>query len=393
MPRRDLETLVTSWSYPTRILFGPGTVQQVGEACREAGVMRPLVVTDPELAKLAPVEHCLEALRAAGLEHGLFTGVRPNPTAENVREGVEVLRIGNHDGVVAVGGGSALDVGKLIAFMVAQKRPIWDFEDIGDYWRRAETAGIRPVVAIPTTAGTGSEVGRAGVVTDPATGRKRIIFHPAMLPKTAILDPQLTLGLPPRLTAWTGMDALAHCVEAYCAPAFHPMSDGIAVEGIRQIHRSLLKAFEDGRDLAARGRMLVASAMGAVAFQKGLGAVHALSHPIGAVYDTHHGLTNAVLLPYVLAHNYDAIENRISRLAAWLGLAGAGFGAFLDWILELRQRLGIPHTLHELGIPRDRFAELARMAVEDPTAAGNALPLTVEAALQILSDAFEGEGV
>jgi alcohol dehydrogenase len=220
-----------------------------------------------------------------------------------------------------------------------------------------------------------------------------VIFHPAMMPKTAILDPQLTVGLSPNLTAWTGMDALAHCIEAYCAPAFHPLSDGVAVEGIRQIHASLLKAYEQGRDLAARGRMLVASAMGAVAFQKGLGAVHALSHPIGALYDTHHGLTNAVLLPYVLAHNSEAIENRMTRLSAWLGLQPPGFGAFLDWILDLRQRLGIPHTLQELGLPRDRFDELARMAVEDPTAAGNPVPLTVEAARQILEDAFSGEGV
>ncbi|GBD44771.1 NAD-dependent methanol dehydrogenase [bacterium HR40] len=393
MPGRDLETLVTSWSYPTRILFGPGTIGRVAEACREAGIARPLVVTDPELAKLMPVARCLEALASGGLAPALFTGVRPNPTEENVREGVQVLRTGDHDGIVAIGGGSALDVGKLVAFMAAQKRPIWDFEDIGDNWKRAETAGIRPVVAIPTTAGTGSEVGRAGVVTDPASHRKRVIFHPLMMPKTAILDPQLTLGLPPRLTAWTGMDALSHCIEAYCAPAFHPLSDGVAVEGVRQIHKALVVAFEDGSDIAARGRMLAASAMGAVAFQKGLGAVHALSHPIGAIYDTHHGLTNAVLLPYVLAHNYEAIETRITRLAAFLGLPQPSFGAFLDWILELRQRLGIPHTLQELGIPRDRFDELARMAVEDPTAAGNPTPLTVEVARQLLEDAFTGEGV
>lgn len=389
----DPATLVTSWSYPTRILYGAGTIGRVAEACREAGMAKPLVVTDPELARLSPVEQCLEALRTGGLEPGLFTGVRPNPTEENVREGVEALKIGGHDGVVAIGGGSALDVGKLVAFMAVQKRPIWDFEDIGDNWKRAETAGIRPVVAIPTTAGTGSEVGRAGVVTDPATHRKRVIFHPSMMPKTAILDPRLTLGLPPRLTAWTGMDALAHCIEAYCAPAFHPMSDGIAVEGIRLVRESLVRAYEDGRDLEARGQMLVASAMGAVAFQKGLGAVHALSHPIGALYDTHHGLTNAVLLPYVLARNYEAIDARIARLAAWLGLRQPGFGAFLDWVLELRQRLGIPHTLHELGIPRERFDQLAQMAVEDPTAAGNPTPLTVEVALELLNEAFEGEGV
>lgn len=393
MASLDPASLVTSWSYPTRIVYGTGTVERVAEACREAGTTKPLVVTDPELAKLSPVEQCLEVLRAGGLEPGLFAGVRPNPTEENVREGVEALEVGGHDGVVAIGGGSALDVGKLVAFMVAQKRPIWDFEDVGDNWKRAETTGIRPVVALPTTAGTGSEVGRAGVVTDPATHRKRVIFHPLMMPRTAILDPRLTIGLPPRLTAWTGMDALSHCIEAYCARGFHPMSDGIAVEGVRLVRESLPAAYEDGRDLAARGRMLVASAMGAVAFQKGLGAVHALSHPIGALYDTHHGLTNAVLLPYVLARNYEAVDRRITRLAAWLGLPQPGFGAFLDWVLELRQRLGIPHTLHELGIPRERFELLAQMAVEDPTAAGNPTPLTVEVALELLNEAFEGEGV
>lgn len=393
MPRSDLETLTTSWAYPTRILFGAGTIGRTAGACRDAGMNRPLVVTDPALAALAPVGQCLEILREGGLEPGLFTGVRPNPTEENVREGVEVLRAGQHDGVVAIGGGSALDVGKLVAFMAGQRRPIWDFEDLDDYWKRADVAGIRPVVAIPTTAGTGSEVGRAGVVTDLATHKKRVIFHPMMMPKTAILDPRLTVGLPPRLTAATGMDALAHCIEAYCAPSFHPMSEGIAVEGIRLVREALPAAYADGSDLAARAEMLAASAMGAVAFQKGLGAIHALSHPIGALYDTHHGLTNAVLMPYVLAANYEAVSDKIARLAAWLGLPRAEFGAFLDWILDLRQQLAIPHTLHELGIPRDRFEELAQMAVEDPTASGNPVPLTVELAMQLLNDVFEGSGV
>jgi alcohol dehydrogenase len=337
--------------------------------------------------------NALKILTDAGLGAAMFSDIKPNPVETNVYRGLEVMKAGNHDGVVAFGGGSALDAGKVVAFMAGQTRPVWDFEDKGDWWRRADPAGIRPVVAVPTTAGTGSEVGRAGVVTDEATRTKKIIFHPLMMPKTAILDPELTAGLPRHLTAATGMDAFAHCLEAYVAPSYHPMAEGIAVEGLRLILDALPRACADGADLGARGRMLTASSMGAVAFQKGLGAIHSLSHPIGAVYDTHHGLTNAVVMPYVLAYNRPAIETKLERLAAWLGLPGRGYAALLDRALSLRAELGIPHTLDALGVPDDRFAELAAMAVRDPTAGGNPRPFGEAEARKMLEDAWAGRGI
>lgn len=387
----DPATLATSWSYPTTVLFGPGSVAKLARACEGAGIRRPLVVTDAGLARGPIVARALAVLREGGLAPALFAEVRSNPVAANVEAGLAVLRGGGHDGVVALGGGSGLDAGKVIAFMAGQKRPLWDFEDIGDYWKRADPAGILPVIAVPTTAGTGSEVGRAGVITDEASHTKKIIFHPLMMPRTAILDAELTTGLPPALTAGTGMDALAHCLEAYLAPGFHPMAEGIAVEGMRLVKEALPVAYRDGGDLAARGRMLAASAMGAVAFQKGLGAIHSLSHPLGAIYDTHHGRTNAVVMPYVLAFNRPAVEDKLARLAAWLGLPGTGFDAVQGWILDLRATLGIPHTLVELGVPGDRLDELAAMAVADPTAGGNPRPLTVEAARGLLERALAGE--
>jgi alcohol dehydrogenase class IV len=392
MLKLDLATLNTTWNYPTTVLFGAGSLRKAARACEGAGMSRPLVVTDPGLAKLPLTERLLEVLREGGLEPDLFTDVRPNPIDANVTAGVTVFDAGGHDGVVALGGGSALDTGKVIAFMAGQTRPLWDFEDIGDWWKRADAEAIRPIVAVPTTAGTGSEVGRAGVITDSATHTKKIIFHPLMMPKTAILDPEVTAGLPPHLTAATGMDALAHCLEAYCVPAYHPMADGIAVEGIRLVKEALPRAFAHGSDLEARGMMLTASAMGAVAFQKGLGAIHSLSHPIGAIHDTHHGLTNAVVMPYVLLFNRRMIEPRIERLAAWLGIAG-GFDGFLGWIVALRAELGIPHTLKALGVPTDRFDDLAAMAIEDPTAGGNPEPLDLAAATRLLAEAYSGVGV
>jgi alcohol dehydrogenase len=387
----DLATLTTTWNYPTTILFGAGSARKVAAACQAAGIRRPLVVTDSGLAHSPIVAGVLASLREAGLAPALFAELRSNPVAANVEAGLRVLRAGGHDGVVAVGGGSGLDAGKVIAFMAGQTRPLWDFEDIGDFWKRADPVGILPVVAVPTTAGTGSEVGRAGVITDEATHTKKIIFHPLMMPRTAILDPELTVGLPQKLTAATGMDALAHCLEAFLAPGFHPMAEGIAVEGIRLVKEALPRAYRDGADLAARGKMLAASAMGAVAFQKGLGAIHSLSHPVGAVYDTHHGLTNAVFMPYVLAFNRPAIAEKLARLAAWLGLSGDGFDAVQGWILDLRAELGIPHTLMELGLPTDRFGELAAMAVQDPTAGGNPRELTVKAAEDLLARAWRGD--
>ncbi|HYJ84321.1 MAG TPA: iron-containing alcohol dehydrogenase [Allosphingosinicella sp.] len=374
-----------NWNYPTAIRFGAGRVAELGEACRGLGIGRPLLVTDPALAKLAMVE---SARSAAGA--GLFCAIHSNPVGADVEAGLAAYREGGHDGVVAFGGGSALDVGKVIAFMSGQPRPLWDFEDKEDWWSRADPAGIAPVVAVPTTAGTGSEVGRAGVILDESEGVKKIIFHPKMLPGIVILDPELTLGLPPNVTAATGMDALSHCLEAYCAPGFHPMADGIAAEGTRLIREWLPRAVEEGGDIDARGHMLVAASMGATAFQKGLGGMHALSHPIGALLGTHHGLTNAVLMPYILAFNRSAIEERLARLAGYVGLADPSFEGFLGWIVELRLRLGIPATLAELGVAAADVERIALMAEADPSAGGNPLPFDAAAARTVLGAAMMG---
>jgi alcohol dehydrogenase class IV len=309
--------------------------------------------------------------------------------AANITAGVAAFKSGGHDGVVAFGGGSALDAGKLIAFMAAQTRPIFDFEDIGDRWTRANAAGVAPVVAVPTTAGTGSEVGRAGVVTDGGSHTKKIIFHPLMMPKVALCDPELTVGMPPVITAGTGMDALAHCIEAYCAPGYHPLADGIAAEGVRLVKQSLARAVKDGGDLEARAHMMAAAAMGATAFQKGLGAIHALSHPVGALYDTHHGMTNAVFMPYVLAFNRKAIDDRIKRLAAYVGLRPS-FRAFLEWVLALRAEIGVPHTLAGLNVGDEQIDRIVAMAPKDPTAGGNPLTFDKRAARTIFKRALEG---
>ena len=378
-----------NWSFPTAIRFGAGRIVELAETCAAAGISRPLFVTDPGLLALPMTASAIESLRAAGLEPGVFAEVQPNPTDANVEAGIKALRAGGHDGAVAFGGGSALDCGKVVAFMRGQTRPMWDFEDVGDWWTRADPAGIAPVVAVPTTAGTGSEVGRAGVITNLALHTKKVIFHPGMMPKVVICDPELTVGLPPALTAGTGMDAFAHCIEAYCAPFFHPLAEGIAVEGIRLVKEYLPDAYRDGSDLEARAQMLAAAAMGATAFQKGLGAVHALSHPIGAIYGTHHGMTNAVFLPYVLDFNREAIFAKIERLAGWLEIEG-GFAGFIDFVLRLRRELGVPHTLDRLGIGDDRFDEMAAMAIEDPTAGGNPRRLDKDDALELYRRAYDG---
>jgi alcohol dehydrogenase class IV len=365
-----------NWSYPTSVRFGAGRLKELPEACNAAGMARPLVVTDPGLAPLPFVKRALEFLAGAGMRPLLFSEVRPNPVYKNVADGIRALREGGHDGVVAIGGGSALDTGKAIAFQAGQTRPIWDFEDIGDWWTRADPDDIKPVIAIPTTAGTGSEVGRAAVISNEATHRKYIIFHPKMMPRIVISDPELSQGLPPHITAATGMDALAHNLEAYCAPGYHPLADGIALEGMRLIKEWLPVACRDGKNLAARGHMLSAASMGATAFQKGLGAIHAMSHPVGSHYDTHHGLTNAVVMPYVLVRNRAAIEEKCARIARYLGLAKGSFDGILEWVLALRREIGIPHTLKDLGVEERRIPELAKLAVEDPTNGGNPVPLT-----------------
>ncbi len=371
----DPQTLRGNWSYPTSIRFGPGRIAELPDACGALGIERPLLVTDPALAQHAVGRKALEAARGAGLEIAVFADVRPNPTGENVEAGVEAYRAGSHDGVIAMGGGSGLDAAKAIALMVGQDRPIWDFEDRGDNWRRVKPEGIAPIVAIPTTAGTGSEVGRASVITREDTHEKLIIFHPRMLPGQVIADPELSVGLPPQLTAWTGMDALSHSLEALCAPGFHPLADGIATEGIRLVHTWLERAVEDGHDLAARAHMLAAASMGAIAFQKGLGAMHALAHPIGGLLDAHHGLTIAVVMRYVLARKREAIEPRMTQLARTLDLAKPGFDGVLEWILDLRRRLEIPNELGALGVREEHIATFAPRAANDPSAAGNPVPL------------------
>jgi alcohol dehydrogenase len=371
----DPRTLRGDWSYPTRVRFGPGRIAELPEACRALAITRPLLVTDPALARHAIGQGVVEIARNAGLAVGVFADVRANPTGANVDAGVEAYRAGGHDGVIALGGGSGLDAAKAVALMAGQSRPVWDFEDRGGNWRRAEGDRIAPIVAIPTTAGTGSEVGRASVITREETREKVIVFHPRMLPGEVIADPELTIGLPRELTAWTGMDALSHSLEALCAPGFHPQADGIAGEGIRLVHLWLERAAEDGADLAARAHMLAAASLGAIAFQKGLGAMHALAHPIGGLLDAHHGLTIAIVMPHVLVRNRAAIEERMARTARTLGLAGASFDALLERILGLRRALSIPKSLAALGVREEHIETLAARAVNDPSAAGNPLPL------------------
>jgi len=371
----DPRTLRGDWNYPTRMFFGPGRIAELAESCRSLGVTQPLLVTDPGLAALPMVSHAIADNGAAGLPTGLFADVQGNPVGQNVMEGLAAYRGGEHDGIIAFGGGSAIDAAKAIALMAGQERPLWDFEDVGDNWQRADPEGIAPVVAVPTTAGTGSEVGRASVIVDEVPKVKKIIFHPKMLPATVISDPELTVGLPPAVTAATGMDALAHCIEALCAPGFHPMADGIALEGARLVHDWLPRAYANGTDLAARAHMLVAASMGATAFQKGLGVVHAISHPVGAIYGVHHGLANAIVLPYGLRFNQAAIEHSVQRLGRVLGLTDPTFEGVMTWLLELRRALGIPNSLGEAGVPDGEAERVAAAAAIDPTAATNPIPL------------------
>lgn len=378
-------------NYPTAVRFGPGRISELPAACRALGMSRPLLVTDPGLAALPVVAEALRINHDAGLPTGLFSDVKPNPVGKNVDDGVAAFRAGGHDGVIAFGGGSALDAAKAIALMVGQDRPLWDYEDVGDWWTRVKPEGMAPVVAVPTTSGTGSEVGRASVIKDEAAQVKKIIFHPKMLPAIVIADPALTVGLPKGATAATGMDALSHNLEAYCAPGFHPLADGIALEGMRLVDVSLRDAVRDGGDLAARSNMMAASMMGATAFQKGLGGMHALAHPIGALLDAHHGLINAVVMPYVLIHNRQAVAERLARAAAYLGLAEHSFEGFLGWVLKLREDLNIPHTADALGVTEALVDRLAQMAVEDPSAGTNPTVLTAAEYAQILRKSLVGD--
>lgn len=381
-----------NWNYPTRVVFGAGSIKRLPEFCLNLGMKKPLLITDEGLQANPITLNALKLMKDNGLAADIFAGIKPNPTGANVSAGVEAYKAGGHDGVIAFGGGSGLDAAKAIALMVGQNRPLWDFVDEGDNYLRVNEKTMAPVIAIPTTSGTGSEVGRASIITNEATHEKKIIFHPKMLPALVISDPELTVGLPPHITAATGVDAFVHCFEAFCAPGFHPLADGIALEGMRLVATYLPRAFRDGKDIEARANMLAAASMGAAAFQKGLGGVHALAHPLGGLYDKPHGLLNAILLPYVVVRNRDHIAERMDILARVLNLPTdkSGYDAVLSWILAFRKELDIPHSLADIGVPTDRAADVGRMATEDPSAGGNPVDLTADDYAVIFKNACGG---
>ena len=374
----DPATVTGNWNYPTKMIVGPGRIAELADACRSQGMARPLLITDPGIAALPMVADAIAVNQAGGLPTGLFSEVKGNPIGRNVDDGVRVYRDGGHDGVIAFGGGSGLDAAKAVALMAGQERPIWDFEDVGDNWTRVKEDGVAPIVAVPTTAGTGSEVGRASVITNEQTHEKKIIFHPLMLPGVVISDPELTIGLPPHITAATGIDAFVHCFEAYCGPGYHPMAEGIALEGMRLIKEFLPRAYHNGGDIEARTHMLVAASMGATAFQKGLGGVHSIAHAVGAMYAPHHGLTNAVLLTYVMQFNRPAIEARMDLLCHVLGLRDVGYGALLEWVIQFRADLGIPNNLALIEVPDDRSGDVGKLAESDPSTGGNPRPMNAD---------------
>ena len=368
-------TLIGNWSYPTQIKFGAGRIREIADACNQANIKRPLLITDKGLSNLPITSRTLQLMKEAGLGDALFSNVDPNPNEKNLNSGITAFKEGNHDGVIAFGGGSGLDLGKLVAFMVGQDRSVWDFEDVSDWWTRANPNTIFPIVAIPTTAGTGSEVGRASVLTNSDTLEKKIIFHPQILPKVVICDPELTIEMPKSITAGTGLDAFAHCVEAFSSPHYHPMSQGIAVEGMRLVIENLGKVYSDGSDIEARANMMSAALMGATAFQKGLGAIHALSHPIGAVHHTHHGTTNAVCMPAVLRLNEPKIRDRFDSVTGYLGIQN-GFSGFKVFVDEFNASLNIPLRLSDLGVENPDLGKLVKGALSDPSCGGNPVKLT-----------------
>ncbi|EET47223.1 iron-containing alcohol dehydrogenase [Thalassobium sp. R2A62] len=376
-------SITANWSYPTSIRFGAGRISEIADACAAAGITKPLLITDRGLASMDITTKTLDLLEAAGLGRAMFSDVDPNPNEKNAEAGVNAYNAGGHDGVVAFGGGSGLDLGKLVAFLAGQTRPLWDFEDVGDWWTRADADAIAPIVAVPTTAGTGSEVGRASVITNSETEQKKIIFHPKFLPAVVICDPELTVGMPGFITAGTGLDAFAHCVEAFCSPHYHPMSQGMSLEGMRLVKEYLPRAFADGTDIEARAHMMSAAIMGATGFQKGLGAIHALSHPIGAIYHTHHGTTNAVCMPAVLQFNKPAIKHLIADAANYLGIAG-GFDGFCAYVDDLNASLGIHKTLTELGIADPDIGRIVAGALNDPSTGGNPIEMTKENTTELL---------
>ncbi|WP_138935695.1 iron-containing alcohol dehydrogenase [Roseovarius arcticus] len=369
--------LTGNWSYPTSVKFGAGRIKELPAACAQAGITRPLLVTDKGLANLPITAQVLDIMEGAGLGRGIFSEVDPNPNEKNLDAGVAAYKSGGHDGVIAFGGGSGLDLGKMVAFMAGQSRLVWDYEDVDDWWTRADADAIAPIIAVPTTAGTGSEVGRASVITNSATHVKKIIFHPKVMPEVVICDPELTTGMPKFITAGTGLDAFAHCVEAFSSPNYHPMSQGMALEGMRLVKDYLPRAYADGTDLEARAHMMSAAMMGATAFQKGLGAIHAMSHPVGAVFGTHHGTTNAVCMPAVLQLNAPEIRDRFRTAAAYLDIDG-GFDGFCAFVQEFNDALGIPRKLSEMGVEAERIDDLVAEAIQDPSCGGNPVKLTKE---------------
>ena len=380
-----------NWNYPTSVWLGENRVKDLAHACEILNISKPLFVTDKDLFNLPMVKKIISEIENKFKEINTFSNFSGNPVGKNVEEGVIEFNKFKCDGVIAFGGGSGLDVGKAIAFMSNQSRPIWDFEDVGDYWKRADESNIAPIIAVPTTAGTGSETGRASAIINEKTLEKKIIFHPKFLPSIVILDPVLTVDLSPRLTAATGMDAFAHNLEAYCAPGYHPMADGIALEGMSLIKKSLIKAFMDGKDLEARTDMLTAASMGSTAFQKGLGAIHSLSHPVNAKFNLHHGLSNAIFMPYVLTFNKDAIKDRIERACDYLNI-DKNFNSFLNWVIELRKTLNIPNKLSDvIDVDKIDLDELSKMALKDPSTSGNPKKLSLEDIKKLYEFSIEGK--
>lgn len=384
------ELIQANWNYPTAIRVGAGRITELPDVCLQLGIRQPLLVTDPGLADLDMTRAAQKACNDAGLQCGIFSEIQGNPTGSNIEAGAAVFRNEGHDGVIAFGGGSAMDAGKAIALVAEQELPLFAFVDEGDNWTRANADKMAPVVAVPTTAGTGSEVGRASVITEEERHLKRIIFHPNMLPERVILDPELTVGLPSHITAATGMDALSHNLEALCAPFYHPMAEGIANEGIRLVQQFLPRACADGSDIEARTQMLVASTMGATAFQRGLGGMHALAHTLGGLYDAHHGLLNAILMPYVLKANEAAVTETLTRTSRYLDLQAPGFAAFLDWVLAMREQLGIPDALAAIAIPDSEADRIGQLAVLDAAAGGNPVELSAQQYRKIFINALEG---
>ena len=376
-----------NWNYPTNVWFGPDRSKQVQQACDVLGVKNPLIVTDPGLLQTPIIEEINSNLSS---KTNIYSDVQGNPTGTNVTNGVKVFLEGNHDGVIAIGGGSGMDAGKGIAFLAHQSRPLWDFEDIGDWWTRADSDVIKPIIAIPTTAGTGSEVGRAGVFLNEDNHKKKIIFHPKMLPQIAILDPSLTLNLPKGITAGTGMDALAHCLEAYSSPFYHPMAEGTALEGLRLVKENIQEVYHNGKNIEARAHMLVASMMGAAAFQKGLGAIHSITHPVNSLYHTHHGTTNGTVMPFVLNYNRSTIEDKFVRLANFLDIKG-GFDGIVQWVIDLKKEMDIPETLKDMGVEPGDEVKLAPLAQEDPSTGGNPLEMTEEKFQELILNCISGK--